>query len=177
MQAVTAAILAAAADILAQRISSRARLNWRRTLSIALYGLVWGGPSNHYWQIFLEKLFTRKNDPLRPIKKVLFDQTTYGPLCNILFMLYISMVVEGRKFSTTRSKIMRDYPSVQVNGWRLWPVAQLINQSFLPLDLRVLFGNAVALVWTTFMITRAKTAGALGKSSSAPLLKLHAKAS
>ena len=145
--------------MIAQRLgSNRARINWRRTLSIALYGLIWTGPSNHYWQLLLERLFPKRDDPLRPAKKVLFDQLTYGPLNNIMFMIYISMIVEGRSWNATRTKIRADYPNVQINGWRLWPAAQFINQSFVPLELRVLWSNMVSLLWTTFMITRAKTA-------------------
>jgi peroxisomal membrane protein 2 len=161
LQAITASLIALASDLIAQRLggSSRARVNWRRSLSIALYGLIWTGPSNHYWLHFLERLFPNKNDPLRPAKKVAFDQLTYGPLNNIMFMLYISMIVEGRSWKATSSRIRADYPNVQVNGWRLWPLAQFINQSFVPLELRVLWSNMVALIWTTFMITRAKTAG------------------
>ncbi|KAG7671539.1 putative Peroxisomal membrane protein PMP22 [Nannochloris sp. 'desiccata'] len=160
-KAVTASLIAIASDLIAQRLggSSRARVNWRRTLSIALYGLIWTGPSNHYWQLFLERLFPDKKDPLRPAKKVALDQLTCGPLNNIMFMIYISMIVEGRSWNATKLKIRADYANVQVNGWRLWPLAQFINQSFVPLELRVLWSNMVSLIWTTFMITRAKTAG------------------
>lgn len=161
MQAITASLIALASDLIAQRLGApgRARVNWRRSLSIALYGLIWTGPSNHYWQLFLERLFPTKNDPLRPAKKVAFEQLTFGPLNTIVFMVYISMIVEGRSWNATSLKIRADYPNVQLNGWRLWPLTQFINQSFVPLDLRVLWSNMVALLWTTYMITRAKTAG------------------
>lgn len=169
-KALTAAFLAGLADVIAQRLSSRARLNWRRTLSIALYGLIWGGPSNHYWQMALERIFPNRKDQLRPVKKVTLDQLTYGPLNNILFMTYISMVVEGRSWTATRTKVRNEYPGVQSKGWRLWPVAQFVNQSFVPLEFRVLWTNCVALLWSTFLITRAKTAG---QTTRLPVLKTH----
>ena len=65
MQALTAAVLSALSDLLAQRLAGTARtpVNWRRTLAIALYGLVWAGPSAHYWQQFLAAaLPNRKRD-------------------------------------------------------------------------------------------------------------------
>jgi hypothetical protein len=65
MQAITAGILAGASDLLAQRLTSSAPHNWRRTLSIAFYGFLWSGPGSHYWQQILERLFPNKNDPLR----------------------------------------------------------------------------------------------------------------
>jgi len=170
-KAVTAALLAGLADIIAQRLgSSRAQLNWRRTLSIALYGLVWGGPSNHYWQIALERLFPTRSDPMRPVLRVGLDQLTYGPLNNILFMAYIAKVVEGRSWSATSVKVRSDYPDVQLKGWRLWPAAQFINQTFFPLELRVLWTNLVALGWSTFLITRSKTSN---RVLWLPVLKSH----
>ena len=64
-QAVTAAVLIAASDLLAQRLTSAAPTNWRRTLSMALYGFLWAGPSSHFWQHILENMFPDKSDALR----------------------------------------------------------------------------------------------------------------
>ena len=172
-KALTAALLAGLADVIAQRlVSSRSALNWRRTLSIALYGLLWGGPSNHYWQQVLERIFPKRGDPLRAVKKVALDQLTYGPLNNILFMTYIAAVVEGRSWAATRAKVRADYPAVQIKGWRLWPAAQFLNQTFVPLEMRVLWTNGVALVWSTFLITRARTASRV-PWSALPVAKTH----
>lgn len=63
-KAATAAVLAALADMLAQRLAgTRTPVNWRRTLAIALYGLIWAGPTAHFWQQFLARaLPNRKKD-------------------------------------------------------------------------------------------------------------------
>lgn len=170
-QAITSAILAAAADILAQSLGPQKKPhNWRRTFRIGLYGLLWVGPSNHFWQLILERLFPRKSDPLRPFKKVAFDQFTYGPLNNIMFMTFIARMVDGKSWEATRATIRKDYTSVQVNGWRLWPLAQFINQSFVPLDMRVLWTNLVSLFWTSFLIMRVKS-GAVVPRVRLPMFK------
>ena len=66
LQAITAGVLAGVSDLLAQRLSSRGTpANWRRTLSIALYGFLWAGPASHYWQQALERLFPNRKDPMR----------------------------------------------------------------------------------------------------------------
>ena len=44
-------------------------------------------------------------------------------------------------------KLIADFPAVQRNGWKLWPAAAMFNYRFVPLPLRVLFLNCVALVW------------------------------
>ncbi len=56
VQAITSGSLAALSDITAQKLVSNAPLNWRRTLAMALFGLIWSGPSNHYWQKFTNQL-------------------------------------------------------------------------------------------------------------------------
>ena len=40
----------------------------------------------------------------------------------------------------------------------MWPVAQFINQEFVPLKLRVLWINLVAFCWSVFLILQAKQA-------------------
>jgi Mpv17 / PMP22 family len=44
-------------------------------------------------------------------------------------------------------KVAAEYPRVQARGWRLWPVAAMVNYKFVPLPLRVLFLSCVALGW------------------------------
>lgn len=61
-------MLAGLSDVLAQSLGGGARgapLNYRRTAAVALWGLVWAGPSSHYWQAALERLFPNKRDPMR----------------------------------------------------------------------------------------------------------------
>lgn len=70
MQAITSGTLAALSDITAQKLASNAPLNWRRTLALALFGFVWSGPSNHYWQLFTNQLFKGKKDAASVAQKV-----------------------------------------------------------------------------------------------------------
>lgn len=58
MQAITAAVLAGVSDLVAQKLAARkAPVNWRRTAAMVAFGGVWSGPSNHFWQIFVERVF------------------------------------------------------------------------------------------------------------------------
>ncbi len=75
------------------------------------------------------------------------DQLTYGPVCNVLMISYLSLIVEGRSGAETRRRLRQDYPQIQRNGWKLWPLAALVNYRYVPLKLRVLFVNVVAFCW------------------------------
>ncbi|PSC69130.1 Peroxisomal membrane PMP22 isoform A [Micractinium conductrix] len=155
-KSVTAGTMAGLSDLLAQRLTASAgsTFNWRRTLAIALYGGLWAGPASHYWQAFLEKLFPNKKDPLRSLKKVAVDQLTFGPFVNALFMSYMSAVVEGRSLAATRAKVSHEFTAVQARSWRVWPLASFVSQQYVPLQLRVLWLNCVAFLWSTFLILR-----------------------
>ena len=90
--------------------------------------------------------------------QVVLDQATYGPLCNVLFMSFAGLALEGLSFAALRDRIANNYVSVQLNGWKLWPLAALINYRFVPLKFRVLFVNLVALCWSTFLLLRSRAA-------------------
>ena len=57
-KALTAALMSALADALAQRAGAP-KQRWRasRTARFALLGLLWGGPSVHFWQAWLAEKF------------------------------------------------------------------------------------------------------------------------
>lgn len=161
-KALTSAAIAGLSDVVAQTIISGRYSNLKRTLAVACFGFLYSGPSAHYWQKFLEWLFSGRKDMQTVLTKVVIDQLSYGPLCNILFMSFATLVLEGRSFGELAAKVRKDYVGVQLNGWRLWPLAALINYRFVPLEFRVLFINVVALVWTTFLLLSAKRAQGAG---------------
>ena len=51
--------------------------------------------------------------------QVLIDQSTYGPLCNILFISFITLLLEGRTRAYLKQKLQEDYPRVQLNSWKV----------------------------------------------------------
>ena len=54
-KALTSACIAGLSDVIAQRIISGSYKNVNRTLAVALYGLLWNGPSAHAWQVSQER--------------------------------------------------------------------------------------------------------------------------
>mmetsp|Transcript_71212 Transcript_71212/g.225089 ORF Transcript_71212/g.225089 Transcript_71212/m.225089 type:complete len:186 (+) Transcript_71212:205-762(+) len=156
-KAVTAACIAALSDVVAAWLVPGKKQELSRTAKMGLFGLLWSGPSMHFWQNFMERTFRGKKDGTTVIRKTVFDQLTYGPMCNVLFMSWITLVVERQGLSALLAKIQRDFAAVQAKGWRLWPAATFINYQFVPLQLRVLFANCVALLWSTTLILSSQT--------------------
>lgn len=69
-KALTSAVIAGCSDVLAQGLISGRYSNWRRTLALAAFGLVWSGPSAHYWEMFMEWLFSGESDGFTMFRKV-----------------------------------------------------------------------------------------------------------
>ena len=51
---------------------------------------VYGGPSNHYWQDFTNRLLKGRKDNASVVKKLLLDNLVFSPVYNVLMMTYIS---------------------------------------------------------------------------------------
>lgn len=151
-KAVTSGCLSAASDMFAQSMTSKNALNLRRTLAIGAFGFLWSGPSAHYWQAWLQRKFPKLDDT-SVLQKVVLDQATYGPVCNLVLMSFLALIVDGRSFRFTWNKLRSDFWSVQRNGWKFWPLVAILNYRYVPLKLRVLVINVAAFCWSTFLIT------------------------
>lgn len=142
LQALIAAALAAAADAVAQRLLGARRLAVRRCALMALYGLLFYGPSNHVWQRVLVHVFHSggAGGLLQALKaaaqRVALDQLTYAPLNNSLMIAYVALVADRLGWAAARDKVRRELPGVQARGWRFWPLVQAVNQSLVPLRVR-----------------------------------------
>ncbi|QDZ18226.1 peroxisomal membrane protein PMP22 [Chloropicon primus] len=164
-KAVTAACIQGCSDAVAQKLSGAKRVDSRRAALMALFGLVWAGPGLHYWQKFLEGRFRGRRQNLRLVlEKAFFDQSVYGPVANLAMMSFITLLVEGKTLGDLKAKVKKQFLSVQLNAYKVWPLASIANYSLVPPELRVLFMNGVGFLWSTFLILSSQ--GSNNKSSS-----------
>jgi hypothetical protein len=78
--------------------------------------------------------------------KVGIDQLCYSPLCTMVFFTWCNAA------TFTPEKIPRDISQKLVScttaSWSLWGPMMAINMALVPSQLRMLFINAISLVWT-----------------------------
>ncbi|CAM0148545.1 unnamed protein product [Urochloa decumbens] len=103
----------------------------------------------------MDRFFKGKKGKETTAKKVLVEQLTASPWNNMMFMMYYGLVVEGRPFGQVKSKVKKDYASVQLTAWKFWPIVSWINYEYMPLQLRVLFHSFVASCWAVFLNLKA----------------------
>ncbi|RZC81479.1 hypothetical protein C5167_044049 [Papaver somniferum] len=156
-KAITAGTLAGCSDLIAQKISGVKKLQLRRFLLLVLYGFAYSGPFTHFLHKIMDKIFKGKTGKETVAKKVLLEQLISSPWNNILFMVYYGLVVDGRSWSLVRSKVRRDYPTVQLTAWKFWPIVGWVNYQYMPLQFRVLFHNFFGACWAIFMNLKARS--------------------
>ncbi|KAL0407249.1 UNVERIFIED_CONTAM: Peroxisomal membrane protein PMP22 [Sesamum latifolium] len=154
---ITAGVLSAITDIVAQKLSGIQKLQLRRLLLKVLFGSVYAGPFGHFFHILLDKLFKGKKDTKTVAKKVVLEQLTSSPWNNMFFMIYYGIVVEGRPWIHVKSKIKKEYPTVQYTAWTFWPVVGWVNHQYVPLQFRVVVQSLVGCFWAIFLNLRARS--------------------
>ena len=83
--------------------------------------------------------------------KVALDQLTYGPFTNWLYFFVIGWF-NGQSLAEIQSKVSREFLPIMLANWRIWPAVTFINFKFVPPALQVLFGNIIAIFWTTWVV-------------------------
>ncbi|XP_038718798.1 peroxisomal membrane protein PMP22-like [Tripterygium wilfordii] len=156
-KAITSGVLIGGSDAIAQKISGVKKLQFRRLLLLMLFGFAYSGPFGHFLHKLMEIIFKGKKGKATVAKKVILEQLTSSPWNNMFFMMYYGLVVEGRPWVLVKSKLRKDYPSVQLTAWKFWPVVGWINYQYMPLQFRVLFHSFVASCWAIFLNLKARS--------------------
>ena len=120
------------------------QLQWdvKRTRTIFAANCVLG-PVCHYWYIFLERCFTGKSLKILA-KKVLLDQALFSPAYILVFFGVIG-VLENMSIRNIVTDLNTKGLHLFKTECLVWPPAQVVNFSIIPLRYRVLFDNAVSL--------------------------------
>lgn len=131
------------------------KIIWRSVFAYGAFGFGISGPLIHYFYQKLEKLMPKKKDAtvVDGIKRVLIDRIIFAPPFLLLF-LYIVPMLEGSGHQAAVKKIKETFLPVLFMNWRVWTVFQFININYIPLKYRVLFGNAIALLWSIYLATK-----------------------
>lgn len=158
-KAVTSSAVSALGNFISQLIvpnpQNSGKIVWRSVAAYASFSFVVSGPLIHYFYILLDKLVPQKKESatLDGIKRVLFDRFVFAPPF-ILFFLYAVTILEGSGHHAAVIKIKETFWPILKMNWQIWTVFQFINVNYIPQKYRVLFGNAVALIWSIIVAVK-----------------------
>jgi protein Mpv17 len=147
----TAGILFALSDYTAQQINRDSKgMNWVRTLSSGLVGLVYFGPAAHTWYKIIFRLFP-STSLVSTLQKAAMGQIIFGPSFTCVF--FAVSLLQARSFTLNNwwNKIQMDLPKAWIAGLSFWPLVDLVSYSIVPKDWIPLFVNFCSFIWTIYL--------------------------
>ena len=158
VKSVTSAALTSIADATAQSLERRDSAEQRshdfvRTARQLAYSAAFA-PVLHGWY----NLLTSVPRLSSPFLRVLADQTVFSPLAHISFFTYMTLAKGGGIPDVAHELDVKFLPAMAAN-YAIWPIAQAVNFSLVPLRHRVLFVNAVGMFYSTFLSGLAHASG------------------
>jgi hypothetical protein len=137
-------------DVVAQKLIEQRRFDWHRSLRITSFGFVVAGPMLSTWYTFLNGQFTGQSALRQTVSRTFVDQFLFTPVFITTFFS-VNGILDGKSSEQIQSKLNADFKSTLVANWKLWIPVQVLNFTFIPPDLRLLFVNSVATIWNSFL--------------------------
>lgn len=141
-------------DTVAQLFIENKRLNdWDvgRTLRFSALGLVFVGPVVRRWYLFLDSKVPKELPPMkRGIRKMLIDQCLFAPP----FTFVMSCMVPLANFESidqVKARIRESFFTILARNYMLWPLAQFVNFSYVPIAYQVMYVQVIALFWNSYV--------------------------
>ncbi|XP_062138246.1 mpv17-like protein [Drosophila sulfurigaster albostrigata] len=149
-----AAIIMGAGDMIAQLAIEKKSFkdyDLGRTARFSAIGFCICGPVLRRWYIKLDTLVAKEQPVFkRSIKKMVLDQTCFAPPFT-LFLSYLVPLVNGERHTTIVQRIREEYFSIMQRSYMLWPLAQVINFSVIPINYQVFYVQLVAVIWNCYL--------------------------
>jgi hypothetical protein len=77
---------------------------------------------------------------------------------------FTSSILQGRSTDYALEKIKYNTKPALFNSWKLWPAANVINFTYVPIQFQVLFINFIGLFWTGYLSYAQSEAGKVEES-------------
>ena len=154
-KAVTSATVYTIGDILSQRQegSDIGSLDRPRILRSLIAGLIGHGPMSHVWYHVSEDFFENTlhlSAWWDFIPKVIVDQTVFGPVWNNSYIILLG-IMQLQSPSQIWNDMKRTTLPLIISGLKLWPFVHCITYGLIPVENRLLWVDAVEIVWVMIL--------------------------
>ncbi|XP_077286733.1 mpv17-like protein 2 [Arctopsyche grandis] len=152
---ISSGLLMATGDLIQQRIERHLhphtppkQYDWSRTGRMFTIGLLQGAPQ-HWFYFYLDK-WLPGTALLTVGRKIVVDQLIASPFCIILFFSGMG-IMEGNTVKECGDELNEKFMTVYVADWCVWPPSQFINFYFIPGNYRVIYVNALTMLYNIFL--------------------------
>ncbi|GAV03524.1 hypothetical protein RvY_13932-2 [Ramazzottius varieornatus] len=142
LQAASTAVYIFAGNVLEQMIVENKNywtVDWSTVIKFTVINLFIVFPITYGWLSFLEKRLVPPGSQQDALKKTALDQFVFVPLFTAFFICLIGLI-DSRGWEDTRKRFgEQDWLAVLGNNFRLWPLIQYLNFSYIHFNRRILF--------------------------------------
>ncbi|EDV92010.1 mpv17-like protein [Drosophila grimshawi] len=156
-EGLNAALIMGAGDAIAQLVIEKKPFqDWdiARTARFTTLGLVFVGPALRKWYGTLDTFVSKQQSATRRgLKKMIIDQSCFAPPFTLV-LSYVVPCINGEQHGRIVDRIKENYLSIMQRNYMLWPMAQTINFSLMPIQYQVIFAQIVAVFWNCYLSTK-----------------------
>ncbi|KAK9888519.1 hypothetical protein WA026_000770 [Henosepilachna vigintioctopunctata] len=153
VQSIQVGALMGVGDAIAQKAFQKSDpakpFNFSRNKNFILLGALFVGPGTRTWYVILDK-YIKGERTERVLKKVICDQLIFAPFFLATFLMLLETLEKGSIAEARRATRLYYFDLLKAN-YTIWPLVQLCNFYFVPLNYQTLFVQSVALAWNTFL--------------------------
>lgn len=158
-KAATSATVYTIGDIIAQNTEGKdiGKLDLWRVVRSLLAGFVGHGPMSHVWYHVSEDFFDtvlKLHAWWDFVPKVVVDQLIWGPFWNNSYILLLRLMQLQRP-SQIWDDVKRTTIPLIISGLKLWPFVHCITYGLIPVENRLLWVDAVEIIWVTILASEA----------------------
>jgi hypothetical protein len=143
-------------DLIAQSYEGRDIAEWDRgrVIRSGLCGLLAHGPLSHLYYVGLDHVFAQQNfiaaSWMVPAAKVAIDQTAWSLFWNSTYYTLLG-ILKFESADVIAATVRNSWWDLLKAGWRMWPLVHLLTYGVVPVQHRLLFVDAVELVWVCIL--------------------------
>lgn len=137
-------------DAIAQlTIERNDSMDWHRFFTLCSYGLIVTGGVNHFYYKGLDNAFGAQLNLRTALKKLVIDQCLLAPIEIAFFISYCNFW--NKSSDGIAEKLKQDLKPVVINNYIVWIPAQILNFTYIPEKLRVLYTCIICMGWNSYM--------------------------
>lgn len=122
--------------------------NFVRTARMGLVGVMIA-PVLRTWFLALDRIVpgTAKT---AGFKKMLLDQGLFAPFM-ICFFFGVTETLAGKRPYEIKKFLKERYLETMITNYKIWPLVQTLNFTFIPIQHRIAFVQLVAIFWNSYL--------------------------
>ncbi|CAN8258259.1 unnamed protein product [Cochlearia groenlandica] len=131
------------------------KVNWKRVAITSMFGFGFVGPVGHFWYEGLDKFIKLKlryapKSTRFVAAKVAMDGLIFGPIDLLVFFTYMGFAT-GKTTNEVKEGLKRDFlPALALEGGA-WPLLQIANFRYVPVQYQLLYVNIFCLIDSAFL--------------------------